>query len=380
MYCYLMKTLLNATASATYAKEKMRGIRELIMTDNGRSHRYFVKLRPKLQYFLQELSPLYQMSIYTHGTRKYAEGTCRIMDPEGTYFGRRIVSRSDHPELGANKSLAHLLKTDWSMVLIYDDREDVWKGQQADHLLCAKPFVHFDQQSVVNNAPGMLSLGTKAKELISRTTSDDGAATSSTTKPKLTEQAVGTENVESTSGLTDDDSDGEDEGLVQAVAVFKKLHQLYFDSVPDGISKVSVGTVLRDFRNTILAGCVVCFSGMKIPTTDSSSRRGPEDHFLWKTAVKLGAVVQAAVTGETTHLLATSTGASKARQCLLRKDVFVIHCDWLLHCHWNVQHEAESSYFLSQEHQPDLARSKVTEGVAAATAASAALSGNNYLV
>jgi FCP1-like phosphatase family protein len=303
----------------------------LVMSDNGRTHRYFVKLRPKLQYFLDELSPLFQMSIYTHGTRKYAEGTCKIMDPEGVYFGRRIVSRSDHPELGANKSLAHLLKTDWSMVLIYDDREDVWKGEQGDHLLCAKPFVHFDQQAkgvVVNNAPGLLSLGTKQS-------ADAIADSSDENLPCELEE--------------------DDEGLVQAVSTFKKLHQLYFDSTTSG-AKISIGSVLHDFRLKILAGCVICFSGV-IPITD----RNPEKHVLWRTASKLGAKVESTVSEQTTHLLAVGLGGRKTRECLERKDVFVTHCDWLLHCHWNVQHEDESAYSLVPEHCPSLAKAKVLD-------------------
>ena len=307
----------------------MKGSRELIMSDNGRSHRYFVKLRPKLQYFLDELSPLYQMSIYTHGTRKYAEGTCKIMDPEGVYFGKRIVSRSDHPELGANKSLAQLLKTDWSMVLIYDDREDVWKGEQGEHLLCAKPFVHFDPQGkggVVNNAPGVLSLGAN-------------------------NPASGEEN-----GKVSDEE--EDEGLVQAVHIFKKLHQQYFNSVTDGY-KVSIGHILKELRLQILDGCVVCFSGV-IPTTD----KHPERHSMWRTARRLGAVVERVVSEHTTHLLAVCLGASKTRACLQRADVFVLHCDWLLHCHWNVERQQEASYFLSSAHEPALAKDKVAERAA----------------
>lgn len=304
----------------------MKGSRELIMSDNGRAHKYFVKLRPKLQYFLDQLSPYYQMSIYTHGTRKYAEGTCKIMDPDGIYFGKRIVSRSDHPELGASKSLAHLLKTDWSMVLIYDDREDVWKGEQVEHLLCAKPFVHFDQQGkggAVNNAPGLLSLGTKP-----------------------------TADIVESNANTDEE---EDDGLVQAVSVFKKLHQQYFDSATDG-KKISIGRMLKELRLQILAGCVICFSGV-IPVTDPR----PEQHPLWRTARRLGAEVESVVTEKTTHLLAVGLGASKTRECLKRTDVFVLHCDWLLHCHWAVEREQETSFFLSSEHQPSLAKSKVLE-------------------
>jgi RNA polymerase II subunit A-like phosphatase len=351
----------------------MKGSHELILTDLGRCDKLFIKLRPKLKYFLDELHPLYHMSIYTHGTRKYAEGTCKIMDPEGLYFGKRIVSRSDHPELGSNKSLAQLLKTDWSKVLIYDDREDVWrKGGQRDHLLCAKPFIHFDKKSlggekeaaVVNNAPGMISLGgdMPTHEL----TSDTGVDESNII---TRESDANKDSSRDSSPDDDDDDDDEDEGLVRAVAVFKKLHSLYFapnSSSPYTTSSVlpvnefrdasplSIGTILRDVRRQILLGCVICFSGV-IPKT----HRKPQYHPLWVTARKLGATVESDLTDDTTHLLTLGLGANKTTNCLNRKDVFVLHCDWLLHCHWNVKHEDETTFFLVADHSPGEASMKV---------------------
>lgn len=351
-----LQTLLNATASLTYPEDKMKGTQALIMNEpRGRSHRYFVKLRPKLKYFLEELSPLFQMSIYTHGTRQYAEGTCKLMDPNGVYFGKRIVSRTDHPELGANKSLAHLLKTDWSMVLIYDDREDVWrKGDQGDHLLCAKPFVHFDQKAkggVINNAPGLLSMQSKADQNASSSEEPD-------TQKKILEKVV--EQVHDNNDKDDDDEE-EDDGLVQAVAVFKKLHELYFSSISksgESNTQVSVGNILHNFRRESLRGCVICFTGV-IPI----GTRKPKHNALWRIATKLGAEVTQEITPETTHLLGVGVGGEKCHQCLKRDDVFVLHCDWLLHCHWNIRREDEAGFFLSADHKPSLVNEKIEKRI-----------------
>lgn len=352
----------------------MKNTHELIMAEPGRSHLYLVKLRPKLKYFLEQLSPLYQMSIYTHGTRKYAEGTCKIMDPDGVYFGRRILSRSDHPELGATKSLAHLLKTDWSMVLIYDDREDVWrKGGQGDHLLCAKPFVHFNEKEkgVLNNAPGLMSMGTTPKENVDVDVDVDVDVEN---KNKNTAQCVDSdEGAELTAGSEEEE---EDEGLVRAVEVFKKLHELYFNSIDtsssaqlDGVlaqnqkqRHVSIGQVLKQFRHDVLLGCVLCFSGVIPPFFQTR----PQDHHLWRVAVKLGARVETEVSDQTTHLLGIGLGNAKSMtDCLERSDVFVAHCDWLLHCHWNVQREDEAHFSLLKSHEPVLANDKIAQRAAA---------------
>ena len=52
-------------------------------------------LRPALAQFLQDCSHMYEMHVYTMGTRQYAESVCRIIDPEGKSFANRILSRDE---------------------------------------------------------------------------------------------------------------------------------------------------------------------------------------------------------------------------------------------------------------------------------------------
>lgn len=58
-------------------------------------------------------------------TRAYAENVCRIVDPDGSIFSNRILSR-DESGSSAIKSLERLFPVDQSMVVIIDDRSDVW--------------------------------------------------------------------------------------------------------------------------------------------------------------------------------------------------------------------------------------------------------------
>lgn len=82
------------------------------------------------------------MHVYTMGTRAYAEEVCAAIDPDGKIFGGRILSRDESGSeqlyliviLQLNiiqgltqKSLQRLFPCDTSMVVIIDDRADVWE-------------------------------------------------------------------------------------------------------------------------------------------------------------------------------------------------------------------------------------------------------------
>ncbi|CAK4032178.1 RNA polymerase II subunit A C-terminal domain phosphatase [Lecanosticta acicola] len=86
---------------------------------------YYIKLRPGLKEFLNTMSEYYEMHIYTMGTRAYAENIARIIDPERKVFGDRILSRDESGSMTA-KNLRRLFPVDTKMVIIIDDRADVW--------------------------------------------------------------------------------------------------------------------------------------------------------------------------------------------------------------------------------------------------------------
>ena len=85
------------------------------------------------------------MHVYTMGTRAYAEEVCAAIDPGGVFFGGRIPSRDESGSKFASlarfeiqrtydinpgltqKSLQRLFPCDTSMVVIIDDRADVWE-------------------------------------------------------------------------------------------------------------------------------------------------------------------------------------------------------------------------------------------------------------
>ncbi|KAI8369405.1 uncharacterized protein BYT42DRAFT_617436 [Radiomyces spectabilis] len=116
----------------------MENIHQFVLP--GSSRVYYIKLRPGLSEFLAEISKLYDMHIYTMGTRHYAEAVVQKIDPEGKFFGERIISRNENGS-AIHKNLERLFPCDQSMVVILDDRADVWNF--SPNLIKIKPYEFF---------------------------------------------------------------------------------------------------------------------------------------------------------------------------------------------------------------------------------------------
>lgn len=101
---------------------------------------YYVKVRPGLEEFLKRVSQLYEMHVYTMATRNYALAIAHIIDPDGRYFGDRILSRDESGSL-THKNLRRLFPVDQLMVVIIDDRGDVWQWEK--NLIKVVPYEFF---------------------------------------------------------------------------------------------------------------------------------------------------------------------------------------------------------------------------------------------
>lgn len=134
----LDQTIIQATVDPTVAEwqkdpsnpnyDAVKDVRAFQLVDDAPGVRgcwYYIKLRPGLEKFLEELSKKYEMHIYTMGTRAYAENISKLVDPERKYFGERILSRDESGSMTA-KNLKRLFPVDSKMVVIIDDRGDVW--------------------------------------------------------------------------------------------------------------------------------------------------------------------------------------------------------------------------------------------------------------
>lgn len=101
---------------------------------------YVIKCRRGLHDFLEEISKKYELHIYTMATRAYAREVAKIIDPDQKYFGDRIVSRDESGSL-SHKNLQRIFPIDTKLVVIIDDRADVWHW--TPNLIKVTPYCFF---------------------------------------------------------------------------------------------------------------------------------------------------------------------------------------------------------------------------------------------
>ena len=134
----LDQTVIQATVDPTVAEwqkdpdnpnyDAVKDVRAFQLTEEGPGGNgcwYYIKLRPGLKEFLETVSKMYELHIYTMGTRSYAKHITEIIDPDCKFFGNRTLSRSENGSFTV-KSLQRLFPVDTKMVVIIDDRGDVW--------------------------------------------------------------------------------------------------------------------------------------------------------------------------------------------------------------------------------------------------------------
>ncbi|CAI5709107.1 unnamed protein product [Hyaloperonospora brassicae] len=282
---------------------------------SGLDQQHVVKLRPGLTDFLTELSALYDLFIYTHGTRLYAEEIVKIIDPDETYFKNRVVARTDTPDM-LHKSLKLLFPScDDSMILVLDDRIDVWKENEANVFLI-EPYHYFKCTAEINNASGR------------------GAA---------------------------DQHDAEvteDRYLAQSVAILKYVHNTFYEGHRTGMRGTTVENqmaghgrdvkaILSERKRAILHGCSIVFSGV-FPIVGPRSH---ESHHLWRLSVDLGAIPSMRLKDfPMTHLVIhpDRLGTEKHAQAKSIPGVLIVTPDWILKCARTWSHVSEQE-FLADE-------------------------------
>ena len=138
----LDQTIIHATVDPTVAEWQsdtsnpnyaaVKDVRAFQLVDDGPGARgcwYYIKLRPGLKEFLENISRVYELHIYTMGTRAYAQNIAQIVDPDRKIFADRILSRDESGSMTV-KNLKRLFPVDTKMVVIIDDRGDVWHWSQ----------------------------------------------------------------------------------------------------------------------------------------------------------------------------------------------------------------------------------------------------------
>ncbi|XP_040841094.1 RNA polymerase II subunit A C-terminal domain phosphatase isoform X3 [Ochotona curzoniae] len=111
------------------------------------------RLRPHCRDFLEKVARLYELHVFTFGSRLYAHTIAGFLDPEAKLFSHRILSRDECIDpFSKTGNLRNLFPCGDSMVCIIDDREDVWKF--APNLITVKKYVYFPGTGDLNAPPG----------------------------------------------------------------------------------------------------------------------------------------------------------------------------------------------------------------------------------
>lgn len=116
--------------------------------------KYTIKLRPGTIKFLKDMSKLYEMHVYTMGTRAYAKAVAAVIDPTMELFQDRILTRDENGSL-TKKRLDRLFPADQSKVVVLDDRADVW--DYSPNLIQIKPYEYFAGVGDINAPPNAQS-------------------------------------------------------------------------------------------------------------------------------------------------------------------------------------------------------------------------------
>ncbi|KAF9127715.1 Carboxy-terminal domain (CTD) phosphatase [Mortierella sp. 14UC] len=347
---------------------------------------YYIKLRPHLERFLQKISALYELHIYTMGTRNYASAVAKAIDPDGKFFSQRILSRDENLNM-TQKSIERLFPCDTSMVVVIDDRADVW--QYSPNLVKVHPYEYFvgagdinaghlpKQDAIVksesSSSTGAADLTTETTEpkldsSDSSSTSTEAATEGETTttaaladttatpstekldekKPEVVE-ATATVSVKSGKVVKPkapvlDDNDNELKHILQ---ILETIHERFYDDRENYMAKSTrrqpdVKDIIKDMKKNVLKGVNVVFSSV-IPLGQP-----PHKADIWRQAESFGASCWTDLSSRVTHVVAAKAGTAKVGEARRRKNVKIVRPEWLYHSIGKWQRQNEADYLLPE--------------------------------
>ncbi|WVZ73300.1 hypothetical protein U9M48_021625 [Paspalum notatum var. saurae] len=285
-------TLLNSTSLNDFsAIERRQGFTRNTKDDPGlelfRVEPYGIpmltKLRPFARSFLAQASTMFEMYVYTLAGSVYAKDNVKLLDPDGVYFGERIVSslESKRPDM---KNLDVIPGAEDATVVIVDDTDAAWPSHQ-DNLILIGRYLYF--------ASECRKFDYQIESLAER-------------------------------GLDEREHDG---ALAVVLDVLNRVHKGFFDSVHDHDGHCAdVRAVIKEVRSQVLRGCTVVFSLSE--SLDEDELAYEEDSPIWDLADELGAVCELDVDDTITHVIAEDPDTEKA-QWARDNAKFLVNPDWI---------------------------------------------------
>ncbi|KAI9244629.1 HAD-like domain-containing protein [Sporodiniella umbellata] len=305
----LDQTIVHASCDPRISQWKNDDIRRFTLPKSPTV--YYIKLRPGLTQFLTEIEKLFDLHIYTMGTKDYAKAVAKEMDPEGKLFKERILSRDESGCL-TQKSLKRIFPCDTSMVVVLDDRADVWSN--SPNLVRIKPYEYFVGTGDINNPA---KLNNKEEDKQEETKKEEDL----------------------------DVYKDEDVELYTMLDILKRIHQEFYRYEKHG----DVTTIIPSLKRSVLADCNISFA----PEVLYRHHRDPNRSGLWHMASSFGAGCSTDLTGKTTHLITIQWDA-KAKTAKEYGHSKIVTPAWLLDstARWKVQNE--EAYVLQDAELSDI--------------------------
>ncbi|CAJ0961396.1 unnamed protein product, partial [Mesorhabditis belari] len=252
---------------------------------------HYTKLRPYTREFLENISKLYQLHIVTYGQRQYAHKIASIIDPDGGYFGHRILSRDEltSPFVKTTNLEAIFPRDDLrSMIAIIDDRADVWQFSEA--LVQVKPYRYFKEIGDINAAAS----GHGGEPVADLAVNDD------------------------------------DHVLEYMERVLTQVHAAFYRNFDEKNGEIKdLKVIIRYLKSQVLRNTSIVLSGV-VPL-DMKKRKEEHRSEVYRLCEQFGARIVEDITPETTHLIAVQWGTKKVHEAK-KLGIPIVTPGWLYAC------------------------------------------------
>ncbi|KAF4675881.1 RNA polymerase II [Perkinsus chesapeaki] len=303
----------------------------------------YLKLRPGFYTFLEDILPLYELYLYTHGTREYAVRLLKALDPTCRYFGSppRLIARPTQSALTC-KMLSKIFPSNHRLAVIVDDRDDVWEPKDNEHsLIKVTPYVFFPDSerlrvSLEGQLNAIIAAGSGKRAMAPLAEYHHPADTSSSSAPTPPEEGAPPRDLR---WLEMADSDKQ---LHYVTGMLRNIHARTYaaaqlaTSVGDDLDpdKLDVRPIIPAIREQTLEGLRVGHSGL-VPSNYWDS----EQHPVIRLLNRLGATIISDIThpaagssgGPPIDVLVASNMETRKAQQAMAMGVPVVHVWYLLH-------------------------------------------------
>jgi RNA polymerase II subunit A-like phosphatase len=238
------------------------------------------------------------------GTRPYAHAVAKVLDPTGELFNDRILSRDESGSFTL-KSIQRLFPCDQSMVVVVDDRADVW--QWSPNLLKVRPYIFFQGIGDINEPIPLTEPNSKenVNDLVTQNKHTKLAKVSNHEQEKVNRPM-----------LLDFDYD-----LKYLQQTVVSIHEKFY-GLRDKNAPADSREIITSLKQRVLRGTTILFSAV-IPLGVE-----PETHDLWRFAVSFGATCTSELSNHVTHVIAINVYIShKARNN--QSSPSKVHCTYL---------------------------------------------------